>query len=192
MGACQAALADVDLIFFDPDNGLEVKKPRNGHKGSSKYLFEEELAACYATGKSVLVYQHFSRLEREPFVVDCIERLRAIAPDAVIGTFRTAHVVFLLLIHPQSPSRLRDAAREATSRWDPKFIAGTLLEPADSVPALAVKQTGAVAAVDETVQRMPAPVPTSLADKLPLAHFEQREPEPRRPSLLRRVVTRFR
>jgi hypothetical protein len=33
------ALRPADLIFFDPDNGLEVKSRQVGRKWSSKYLF---------------------------------------------------------------------------------------------------------------------------------------------------------
>jgi hypothetical protein len=192
MASCLAEFAEVDLVFFDPDNGLEVPSVQMGRKGSSKYLYLEEVRAFYENGNSVLIYQHFSRVEREAFVASCIERLRTIAPDAVVGIFRTAHVVFLLMIHPKSPSRLRNAAREASSRWNPKFITGTLFEPADSLPASAVEEVGAVAAVDETIQKTPALVPAPPADESPPADGEQPEPEPRRPSLLRRLVALFR
>ncbi len=37
----------VDLIFFDPDNGLEIKSKKNGHKYSSKFLYWDELATSY-------------------------------------------------------------------------------------------------------------------------------------------------
>jgi hypothetical protein len=50
---------DCDLIFFDPDNGLEVKSKPKDRKNSCKY--SDELARAYANNKSVLVYQHFRR-----------------------------------------------------------------------------------------------------------------------------------
>jgi hypothetical protein len=182
MEACRTALADVDLVFFDPDNGLEVKKPRIGQKGSSKFLFEEELKAIHENGQSALVYQHFPFIKKDVFIASCIERLRAIAPSAVIGTFRTAHVVFLLLIHPRSPSRITDAAREATSRWDPKFIVGALFEPADKMPALAAGESGGVAAVDETTEPQSAPVSASPADKVPPGRRRAAKARPRTPA----------
>lgn len=130
MEACRVALADTDLVFFDPDNGLEVKKPRIGHRGSCKFLFEEEVKAVYENGQSVLVYQHFSRIGRGRFIQSCVDRLRGLVPDATVGTYQTAHVVFLLLLNPRTPARLAKAAHEAATQWDPKFIAGTLFQPA--------------------------------------------------------------
>jgi len=38
-----AKLENCDLIFFDPDNGLEVKSRQLGSKGSNKYLYLNEV-----------------------------------------------------------------------------------------------------------------------------------------------------
>lgn len=126
MGRCAYAFRDADLIFFDPDNGLEVAKPK-GRKDSSKYLYLDEVAAFYTSGKSLLIYQHFPRIERSAFVARCAERLRSVAPGASLWAFTTAHVVFLLLLHPASPARLHSAADAACSRWAPEFISGRVL-----------------------------------------------------------------
>jgi len=126
MGRCAYAFRDVDLIFFDPDNGLEVALPK-GRKNSSKYLYLDEVAAFYASGKSLLIYQHFPRVERPVFLARCAEQLRAAAPGASLWAFTTAHVVFLLLLHPDSPARLHSAADMACARWEPKFISGRFL-----------------------------------------------------------------
>src|SRR5206468_3584125 len=58
----------VDLIFFDPDNGLEIKSRPSGRKESSKYLYWCELQRAYESGHSVLVYQHFTRENRANFI----------------------------------------------------------------------------------------------------------------------------
>jgi hypothetical protein len=50
-----------DIVFLDPDNGLEVKSVLYGRKNSSKYLFWRELKALWSEGKSLLIYQHFPR-----------------------------------------------------------------------------------------------------------------------------------
>lgn len=54
----------LDLVFFDPDNGLEIKSCPMGRKGSSKFLAFHEAAATFATGASLLVFQHYCRAER--------------------------------------------------------------------------------------------------------------------------------
>lgn len=58
-----AALASSDLIFFDPDNGLDVRSVRKGRMRSSKYLFRDEVVRTYAAGHSLLIYQHLARAE---------------------------------------------------------------------------------------------------------------------------------
>lgn len=127
MGRCAYAFRDTDLIFFDPDNGLEVSSLPKGRRNSSKYLYLDELGAFYASGKSLLIYQHFPRIERALFLARCAERLRVVAPCASLWAFTTAHVVFLLLLHPASPTRLHSAAEAACRRWAPEFISGRLL-----------------------------------------------------------------
>jgi hypothetical protein len=128
---CAAEFREVDLIFFDPDNGLEVSLPK-GRKNSSKYLYLDEVAAFYALGKSLLIYQHFPRIERTAFVASCVDRLRSVAPGATLWSFATSHVVFFLLVHPESPACLTSAAVAACERWSPEFMLGKRLvfEPA--------------------------------------------------------------
>ena len=126
MERCVSQLGDTELVFFDPDNGLEVSLPK-GRKNSSKYLYLDEVAAFYRTSKSLLIYQHFPRVERSTFITQRIEQLRSAAPGCAVWTYTTAHVVFFLLIHPESPARLAVAAIEACTRWDPSYIQGEFL-----------------------------------------------------------------
>ncbi len=126
MGRCAYEFGDVDLVFFDPDNGLEVSLPK-GRKNSSKYLYLDEVSAFYASGKSLLIYQHFPHVKRSVFIGNCAERLGAVAPGASLWAFTTAHVVFLLVLHPASLPRLHSAAAAACARWAPEFISGRSL-----------------------------------------------------------------
>lgn len=127
MGTCASVFHCAELIFFDPDNGLEVSLPK-GRKHSSKYLYLDEVAVFYASGKSLLIYQHFPRIEHGAFIASCAMRLRAVAPDAEIWTFTSSDVVFLLLLHPESPARLAMAAMQACHQWDKRFIVGAHLK----------------------------------------------------------------
>lgn len=126
MERCASEFRDAGLVFFDPDNGLEVSLPK-GRKNSSKYLYLDEVAAFYEAGKSILIYQHFPRVERNAFLASCTERLRGVAPGCAIWAFTTSHVVFLLLVHPESPARLAVAAMEACFHLDPAFVRGEYL-----------------------------------------------------------------
>lgn len=126
MDRCASLFHDAELVFFDPDNGLEVSLPK-GRKNSSKYLYLDEVAAFYEAGKSLLIYQHFPRVERKAFLSSRVEQLRGVAPGCAIWAFKTSHVVFFLLVHPESPARLAVAAMEACERWEPSFIRGEYL-----------------------------------------------------------------
>jgi hypothetical protein len=86
-----------DLIFFDPDNGLEVKSTPVGRKGSSKYLYWDELAQAFSSGHSVLVYQHFRREKREAFIERMAKEMKHRTGAARVHSLRTAHVVFFLM-----------------------------------------------------------------------------------------------
>ena len=55
------ALADCDLVFLDPDNGLLVKSVGRRSAKSVKYVFDEELNDYLARGQSVVLYNHRAR-----------------------------------------------------------------------------------------------------------------------------------
>lgn len=125
-----AALADADLIFFDPDNGIEVSSVAKGRRNSSKYVYRDELAATYRAGQSLLVYQHFQRKERESFIRDVADNLRRVAVDAEIWAIRTSHVVFMLAIQPKHRNALSAAAHHMRETADSSFLHAQMIAPA--------------------------------------------------------------
>ena len=48
-----------DIIFFDPDNGLEVISTNN--KNKYKYLSYDTIEKYWTNGNSMIIYQHLSR-----------------------------------------------------------------------------------------------------------------------------------
>ena len=106
---CMDAFADRDLVFFDPDNGLEVKSATG--KKRSKYVLLDEVADDYGAGRSVLVYQHHGKtLPHRAFVKEKAAKLRAVLADASVSAFDTPHVVFLLAARPEHAKRVVTAA----------------------------------------------------------------------------------
>jgi len=91
------------LVFFDPDNGMEVKSTRLGRKNSSKYLYWTEVEKSYSAGHSLLVYQHLPPKPREPFIRNLADRFRAVTGVSCVYSYRTQFVVFFLI--PQSIHR---------------------------------------------------------------------------------------
>ncbi|WP_010187972.1 hypothetical protein [Sphingomonas sp. PAMC 26605] len=54
-------LAEADLIFFDPDNGIETPAlDRRGLK-AGKYVFWSEIEQAWDAGKSLVIYNHLNR-----------------------------------------------------------------------------------------------------------------------------------
>ena len=84
------------LVFFDPDNGLEIASCPPGRRGSEKYLLWSELTGTYAAGHSVLLYQHFPRRSREAFVAEMADRIAQQTGARLVQAFKTPGVVFLL------------------------------------------------------------------------------------------------
>ena len=60
----RALTATCDIVFVDPDNGIEVKSTERHHKGGPQYCYLDELVPCVQGHKSLVVYQHFSRTDR--------------------------------------------------------------------------------------------------------------------------------
>jgi len=89
-----------DLVFLDPDNGLEVKSKPYGGKGSSKFLYRREVEVLWAAGKSLLIYQHFIREKRINFIQRMLGALRNATPGSFVEAFSTPHVVFLMALQP--------------------------------------------------------------------------------------------
>jgi len=110
-------LNEVDLIFFDPDNGLEIKSRLYGCKNSSKYLYWNEVKDVYEAGKSVLVYQHFRRETREQFMERlALEFCDRLSVSEVIS-FRTPHVVFFLASQPEHFTYFRQRSAAVSDKW---------------------------------------------------------------------------
>jgi len=55
------AVADCNLVFVDPDNGLEVRSAPITSSMASKYATVSEIAALLENGAAVVLYQHGNR-----------------------------------------------------------------------------------------------------------------------------------
>ncbi len=118
----QEKLGPADLVFVDPDNGLEIASCPPGRRDSSKYVFRDELATLFARGQSLLVYQHFRREERGAFISHVAASLRATIGASEVSCFRTAHVAFFLAVQPTHAARLRSATRSVPERWGDQLL----------------------------------------------------------------------
>lgn len=123
-----AASADADILFFDPDNGMEVPSVRKGTKESPKYLYWDELSAAYAAGHSVLVYQHFQRVQRKEFIVRLSQNAYEVTGAHAIFTYTTPHVVFLLICQKHHLERFLEVNELIARNWHSQIIVSSPYE----------------------------------------------------------------
>ena len=109
--------ANSDLVFLDPDNGLEVKSRPYGRKNSSKYVYWKEIKSLWQRGKSLLIYQHFIREKRPVFIQRMLKDLQDNAPDSLVEAFSTSNVLFLLALQPEHHCFHRPIVELVRERW---------------------------------------------------------------------------
>jgi hypothetical protein len=115
--AALKALHRCDLIFFDPDIGIEVHGTPPGRRGSSAYVYWAELQKAYEHGHSLLVYQYFPRVPRERFVPFLASRIGEEFGSGQVTAFVTPYVAFFLVSQPAHVGALSEAAEEVRSGW---------------------------------------------------------------------------
>jgi hypothetical protein len=127
------AASGVDLVFVDPDNGIEVPSKPVGRKSSSKYVAWQEVQAFWEAGCSLLIYQHFRREPRVAFAGRLVAELRKRTGACFSGAFRTPHVLFLLAAQERHARRFAEVASLLLPRWHGQIeameLANTPLQP---------------------------------------------------------------
>lgn len=112
-----SASSNADLIFLDPDNGLEIKSCPYGRKRSSKFAYWREVEAIWLAGKSLLIYQHFIRVKRSIFVQRMLSALQHHAAGSFVEGFSTANVLFLLALQPTHRKYHEPIVATVRERW---------------------------------------------------------------------------
>lgn len=105
------------LIFFDPDNGLEIKSTPKGRKNCSKFLFLDELQASADEDRTVIVYQHFGRVQRNPYTEAQLGRVESVLPGRRLFALAGSHIAFLVAATPEHATALSQAAGHLSDRW---------------------------------------------------------------------------
>jgi hypothetical protein len=113
-----------ELIFLDPDNGLEIKSKPYGRKDSRKFVYWREIEALWSSGKSLLIYQHFIRENRINFIQRMLQALRHATPDSFVEAFSTTHVVFLMALQPKHRHLHTVIVESVQENWEGQFNIG--------------------------------------------------------------------
>lgn len=90
------ALRTCEIIFFDPDNGIEVASINN--KNKYKYISYNLLKKFWEYGKSLIIYQHNDRIPNS--LDNKVEKLYdLLGQKPNINIIKKGHVNFIILIN---------------------------------------------------------------------------------------------
>lgn len=109
--------AGADLVFFDPDNGMEVKSTPPGRKNSPKYLLWSEIREFFARGPSLLIYQHFPRVQRDRFMRELCHRLREETGAEQTLVSPGSHSAFFLVLQNHHATAAERAVTQGVAEW---------------------------------------------------------------------------
>ncbi|MDX9988676.1 hypothetical protein [Thiothrix unzii] len=111
------ASTHTDLVFLDPDNGIEIKSKPYGRKDSSKFLYWHEIKELWKSGKSLLIYQHFIREKRETYIQRILQAVQQETTNSTIHAFATPRVLFILALQPRHQMHQDAIIKAITNSW---------------------------------------------------------------------------
>jgi hypothetical protein len=112
-----AKAQNADLVFLDPDNGIEVESMPIGRKNSSKYVAWSEIKDLWHSDCSILIYQHFPRKPRDTFALGLAHELQVRTDACFVEAFLTPHVLFLLSAQERHQQQFQDALALLRQNW---------------------------------------------------------------------------
>jgi hypothetical protein len=128
MSRALRATAQADLVFVDPDNGIECQSVSRTSAKGPKYIYWDVIEAFAERGQTVIVYHHLSRQGSSS---EQVGRLRRKFNDRMPASFTTLDVIFKRgtrrAYFIAAASRHRDAltyrlSQMLTTPWGDHFI----------------------------------------------------------------------
>jgi hypothetical protein len=130
-----SALQERSLVFFDPDIGLPGVRMKKGRKRSSMYVFDDELRDGFRRGHSLVVFDHWKRVQRLPYLQETFGRLsRASGARQPFALWGRERVAFFVLGQDADRDGLERAGRHIARRWQPllKYTSASDFDQASS------------------------------------------------------------
>ena len=72
--ACLRRTRECELVFLDPDNGLEIASIPKHHPKGGKYVYWDELSRFWQRGNPLLIYHHLNRTSSAAYQVKILAR----------------------------------------------------------------------------------------------------------------------
>lgn len=119
------AMTGVDVVFFDPDNGLKNPATKLTRKAGCKFVAADELRSFWQAGQSLVVYQHLSRngsaeQQAAQRLAQLGDGLGAKSVD-VLRYRRGTSRLYLCASQPKHRSRINAACAGLLSCWGGAF-----------------------------------------------------------------------
>jgi len=111
-----------DVVFYDPDQGLEIDSKDRGHKGSGKYLFFDEIRKTWSDGRSILTYHHFNRtMAWEKQTASRVRDLFQETQAPWVASFRASNTLFLLAPQVEHTASLQQGIEQVRADWGEEY-----------------------------------------------------------------------
>ncbi|NYZ11603.1 hypothetical protein HL658_03505 [Azospirillum sp. RWY-5-1] len=130
-----SATAGYEVVFLDPDNGVECSSARRTNNNGTKYTFWDEVKAFSSRGQSVVVYHHLNRTAAVKVQVATLatefRRRMPGSTDVSALVFRrgTCRAYFIVAV-PDHHERIRNRVRQMlTGPWSRHFELAASLPP---------------------------------------------------------------
>lgn len=110
-----------DIVFLDPDNGLETERMHRKQAAGEKHVKWDELKDYYDRGQSVVLYQHRPQMTKKE---DCIRQVldfgrRHLAADAVeiLAFPKYTNRFYFFFTHQKHLAAVREVCDWMDANW---------------------------------------------------------------------------
>ena len=104
-----AAVEESEVVFVDPDNGLEIPSTGRFGKKGPKFVYYDDLLPCWERGQSLIIYHHANRKKLSYEVAQRCTELRhelSGAKPVALRFRRRSPRVYFVLAQPHHEKRL--------------------------------------------------------------------------------------
>jgi hypothetical protein len=111
-------LKKADIIFLDPDNGIQTDSLKKSHKKAGKYFFRDECREYFAQGKSLILYHHRNRKPEKDYNADILRLHEAIDGSATMSILRFRRYSvrdYIIVAQPEHAELFGRVVRELTA-----------------------------------------------------------------------------
>lgn len=116
-----AHTVDADIVFLDPDNGLETRGMYARNGATEKHVRLDELRDYYERGQSVILYQHRPQMTKKELCIQSVLDLNRDfigADDVYILEFpRWSTRYYFFFVHREHAEKIRQVCDYMDTHW---------------------------------------------------------------------------